>query len=328
MLSRVADSIYWLNRYIERAENVSRFIGVTLNLTLDLPDLANEQWAPLVMTTGDGDLFKARHGKAERRSVLEFLTSDTGNPNSILSCLVAARENARSVREIISSEMWECVNRFYLGVKDGVAANRAVLSPYDFFAEVRTTSHLFGGVMDATMSHGEGWHFGRLGRLLERADKTSRLVDVKYYILLPNVADVGTPFDNIQWSSVLRSASAYEMYRKEHSRITPLNVADFLILNRDFPRSMHYCATRAEDSLHAITGTRAGEFKSEAEKKLGKLRAELSYTDIADIMNTGLHEFLDEFQGKLNGVGEAVFETFFALRPAPQAMSRNGDWEQ
>src|SRR5258706_847866 len=196
MLARVADSIYWMSRYVERAENVARFIEVNLNLMLDLPVGSAQQWQPLVATTGDAAAFAKRYGTATQRNVIQFLTFDQENVNSIRSCLRAARENARSVREIISSPMWEQVNVFYLMVHDLAATARVREAPYEFFHEIRMASHLFEGLTNATMSHGEGWHFCRMGRLLERADKTSRMVDVKYFLLLPSVADVGTPFDD------------------------------------------------------------------------------------------------------------------------------------
>ena len=234
MLSRVADSIYWMNRYVERAENVARFVDVNLNLLLDSPPGMQQQWAPLVVTTGDQDIFKERYGEATAENVLRFLTFDKEYPNSIISCLRTARENARSVREVISSEMWEQVNAFYLMVKEA-ADTGSISNLHIFFPEVKMSSHLFAGVMEATMAHTEGWHFGQLGRLLERADKTARILDVKYYILLPSVSDVGSPLDDLQWIALLKSASAYEMYRKCQYRITPKAVTEFLILNRDFP---------------------------------------------------------------------------------------------
>jgi uncharacterized alpha-E superfamily protein len=325
MLSRVAESIYWLSRYIERAENVARFIDVNLHLMLDLPIGTTEQWEPLVQTTGDVPLFQERYGQATREHVVAFLTFDAENPNSILSCLRAARENARSVRQIISSEMWEQVNRFYLMVSAAASDGRVRQAPHDVFTEIKLGSHLFVGITDATMSHGEGWHFGRLGRLLERADKTSRILDVKYYILLPAAADVGTPFDDIQWAAVLKSASAFEMYRKRHGRLSPDRVADFLILDREFPRAMHDCIVKAEESLHAISGTPLGTFQNLAEQRLGRLRSEFDYAQIQEIITGGLHEFLDAFQAKLNRVGAAIHETFFALRPVTAGVSYRGE---
>ncbi|MGB6014895.1 MAG: alpha-E domain-containing protein [Nodosilinea sp.] len=314
MLSRVADSIYWLNRYVERAENVARFVDVNLNLLLDAPPGMEQQWEPLVRTTGDQAMFQARYGEATAENILRFLTFDREYPNSIISCLKSARENARSVREIISSEMWEQVNSFYLMVNE--AADVGLLSElHRFFPEVKMASHLFAGVMEATMAHTEGWHFGQLGRLLERADKTARILDVKYYILLPSVTDVGSPLDDLQWIALLKSASAYEMYRKCQYRITPKGVTGFLILNREFPRSIQFCLLEAERSLHCISGTPAGTWRTNSDRALGRLRSELDYLTIEEITQQGLHEFLENLQTRINPVSEKIFSDFFALEP-------------
>lgn len=316
MLSRVADSLYWLNRYIERAENVARFIDVNLKLTLDAPTSLDQQWAPLVQTTGDRDMFERCYSDASAENVIQFLAFDRSYPNSIVSCLQAARENARSVREIISSEMWEQINAFYHMVRNAATAHPN--DPVDldrFFTEVKLASHLFSGVMDATMTHGEGWHFGRVGRFLERADKTSRILDVKYYILLPSLQDVGTTLDQLQWIALLKSASAYEMYRKRTlHRITPMGVVEFLVLDREFPRAIQFCALEAQRSLHCITGTPAGTWCNPVERPLGRLIADLSYVAVDEIVEVGVHEFLDRLQGQLNGIGQAMHGTFFALR--------------
>ena len=313
MLSRVADSIYWMNRYVERAENVARFVEVNLNLLLDYPFGLTQQWEPVVITTGDLDVFRDRYGEATAENVLKFLTFDADYPNSILSCLRSARENARSVREIISSEMWEQVNAFYLMVQ--AAAQQGSLSDvHTFYPEVKMASHLFAGVMDATMSHNEGWHFGKLGRLLERADKTARILDVKYFILLPSVKDVGSPLDDLQWIALLKSASGYEMYRKCQHRITPQNVIEFLILNREFPRSIQFCLLEAEQSLCKISGTAAGTWQTPSDRALGRVRSELDYITIEEIMQQGIHEFLDSLQRRINHVGDQIFTDFFALQ--------------
>jgi uncharacterized alpha-E superfamily protein len=315
MLSRVAASIYWMNRYVERAENVARFVDVNLNLLLDCPPGVTQQWEPLVVTTGDLELFKARYGEATEANVLQFLTFDSSYPNSILSCLKAARENARSVREIISSEMWEQVNAFYLMVNEAAKVG-SLANIHGFYPEVKLASHLFAGVMDATMTHNEGWNFGHMGRLLERADKTARILDVKYYILLPSVKAVGTPLDDLQWIALLKSASAYEMYRKCQQRITPMGVTEFLILNREFPRSIQFCLLAAEQSLRQISGTTLGTWHTSSDRTLGRLRSELEYTTLEEVVKDGLHEFLDDFQIRLNGVSESIFDNFFSLETA------------
>ena len=323
MLSRVADSIYWMSRYVERAENVARFIQVNLQLMLESAEGADQQWLPLVNTTGDHEEFKERYGAATQENVIQFLTFDPENSNSIISCLRGARENARTVREIISSEMWLQLNRFYLMV-NSAAATKDLGTAYEFFNEVKLASHLFTGITDATMTHGEGWHFCRLGRKLERADKTSRILDVKYFILLRSVEDVGTPFDDIQWAAVLRSASAFEMYRKRLGRISPKGVVEFLMLDRDFPRAVHYCLLAARDSLHAISGTPLGTFRFPPERLMGQLCSDLSYASVDEIVNEGLHEYLDALQSKMNQVGAGIHETFFAFRTlqAPKKSAR------
>ncbi|NJM28311.1 MAG: alpha-E domain-containing protein [Pseudanabaena sp. RU_4_16] len=314
MLSRVADSIYWLNRYIERAENVARFIDVNLKLIMEMPIGMAQQWEPLITTTGDLAIFQERYGQSTAENVIHFLSFDPHYPNSILSCLRSARENARSVREIISTEMWEQINSFYLFVAEAATDRSLSAMHHEFFAEIKMSSHLFAGVMDATMTHNEGWHFGQVGRFLERADKTSRILDVKYFILLPSVKDIGTALDEIEWMSLLKSASAYEMYRKTgQHRITPTQVAEFLILNREFPRSIQFCLLQAERSIFQIAETPLGTWTNPLERSLGQLRSELDYLTIEEIIQAGLHEFLDRFQQRLNDVSKKLFHTFFTL---------------
>lgn len=315
MLSRVANSIYWLNRYIERAENIARFSDVNFNMSLDMPMGMVQQWEPLIMTSGDRTLFIERYGKVTPEKVIHFLTFDEAYPNSILSCLNSARENARSVREIISSEMWEQVNNFYHFVKDAAKSDKVPNWP-SFFKQVKLESHLFVGITDVTMTHNEGWHFGQLGRFLERAEKTTRILDVKYFILLPSVRDIGSTLDELQWAALLRSASAYEMYRKQDlQRINPTAVAKFLLLDPEFPRSIRFCIHWAERSLHQITGTPKGTWCNPVERNLGKLRSDLDYLMIDEVIGAGLHQFLDALQGRINNVDDCVFKMFFDLKP-------------
>lgn len=324
MLSRVADSIYWLNRYIERAENVARFVEVNLNLLMDNPVGVAQQWEPLIAVTGDRTLFQAHYGEVTSDNVLNFLTFDSNSPNSIISCVRSARENARSVRETISSEMWAQINDFYLMVEEA-AKNKPedIREVYAFYADVKMASHRFAGVMAATASWNESWHFGRLGRLLERADKTSRILDVKYFLLLPSSKAVGSPLDNLQWISLLKSASAYEMYRKVEHTITPASVARFLVFNPHFPRSIKFCLCHAEDSLKKIVGPLEGDARA-SQRALGRLRAELEYVTFEEIFQQGLHEYLDGLQMKLNEVGGLIYTDFIAMppsAPAPQIRS-------
>lgn len=315
MLSRVAESIYWMARYIERAENLARFIDVTLTLILDQPNSLIPQWEPLVNTTGDETYFREHHGTATQENVIRFLTSDAEYANSILSTLRHARENARTVRESISSEAWEQLNEFYHFVNSDATTEMSINSPSDYFRAVKMHAHLFNGILDATMSHNAGWHFANLGRLIERADKTSRILDVKYFTLLPSPQDVGTALDDLGWSAVLRSVSGFEMYRKRFRSLSIKKVVDFLILDREFPRAVQHCLSGAENSLRAITGSQPLTYRNSAERCLGSLKAEIAYTDVDAIINRGLHQFVDDLQRKLNETGIGIHETFFAIRP-------------
>ena len=314
MLSRVADAVYWMSRYVERAENLARFVDVTHNMSLDLPPGSDQQWGALVFASGAQEYFDKTYGAATRENVTHFLTFDRDYAGSILSCVHAARENARSVRESISSEMWEQLNEFYIAVRDA-AQSTPLKTPNAFYQHIKNSSHLFVGITVTTFSQGEAWHFARLGRTLERADKTSRILDVKYFTLLPHVQDVGTPIDDLQWSAVLRSVSGFEMYRKRHHGITPKRVVGFLVLDRQFPRAVMHCVDTAYRSLHAITGSPEGTFWNIADKRLGQLRSELAYATVDEIIGRGLHEFLDSLQVQINEVGTGIYNTFIAMEP-------------
>lgn len=316
MLSRVADAVYWMARYIERAVNNARFLDVNWLLTLDAPGIYEGQWAPLVMTTGDREYFFSRHDKAYREAVVNFLTFDPEYPNSILSCLRKARENARTIREIIPTELWEELNVFFHAVEhaartpEDVAAN-----PFFFCSTVKRHGFTIGGITGQVMAQDEVWQFLSLGRYLERADKTSRLLDVKYFLLLPSLESVGSALDHIQWSALLKAASAFQAYRHEHGRIRPDLVASFLLLNHEFHRAVLHCLVGAQHRLHDITGTRIGYFTNDAEKLLGILCADLMFHSIDDVLAFGLHEFTDQLQTKMNAVDQAVFQAFFTTLP-------------
>ena len=312
MLSRVADAVFWMSRYIERAENIARVIDVNLRLTLDTPAGQEESWRPPVMIMADAGPFESAYDGYSGANVLRFLVFDQAYANSILSCLHAARENARSVREVISSEMWEQLNTMHLMVHEASRQPGLLEAPGDLLARVRSASHQFTGITESTMAHGEAWHFCKAGAMLERADKTTRILDVKYFVLLPSADDVGTTRDLVQWSALLRSASAWESYLKRYHAILPAAVAEFLLLDREFPRAVHYCLSAADYSLHAISRTPQGSYANETERRLGLLRAELSYARIDEIIGGGLHQHLDRLQARINEVGASMYETFFA----------------
>jgi uncharacterized alpha-E superfamily protein len=317
MLSRVANSVYWMHRYIERAENYARFMSVNFNLALDLPPNVEQQWEPLLIATADDYLFTKYYNQPTRENVIQFMTFDKRNPNSIVSCLSNARENARTIREVISKEMWEHLNQFYLKVRDTSPKQQwGQVQTQNFFTEIRNDTQLFYGIIDATITRNEAWHFGRLGRFLERADKTSRFLDVKYFTLLPEIEAVGSTLDLMIWSAVLKSVSAYNMHRQQYRSLTPTSIVEFLILDRRFPRSVAHCIRQAELSLYEISGNNiTNGFGNEAERSLSKLRTEIEFTETSDVFKTGLHQYLDRFQTRNNEIGAAIFETYFDSKP-------------
>jgi len=311
MLSRVADAVYWASRYVERAENVARFVNVNLDLMLEAPISQRPSWEPLVLTTGDQEWFAEHYKQPTPETVAHFLSFDRRYPNSVVSCVSFARENARTVREVISREMWQQLNELYLMVKEASKSPGPIEEMADYFERVKLAGIHYAGVTDATLSHGEAWHFCRLGRLLERADKTSRILDVKYFVLQPSQQQGGPTIDQVGWTALLNSASALQMYRQTEHIITPRRVARFLLLSDEFPRSIRHCVKRAQRSLHALTGTPVGNYKTEAERLLGKLVADLDYADIDQVVDYGLHEYLDELQTTLNAVSSSVHKQFF-----------------
>ncbi len=316
MLSRVADSLFWLGRYMERAENYSRFIDVNFNLSIDLPPGITEQWDPLISATGDKAHYISLFGdKIDRENAILFLAFDHRNLNSILSTVSHARENARAVRENIPREIWEVLNDLYHFLQQ--AAKKKVWKkddPKDLFKKIKYQLQLINGIATDTVPRTQGWYFSKLGQYLERADKTSRILDVKYHILLPSIDHVGSPLDFLHWSALLKSVSGFNAYRKMYGMITPKSVVEYLVLNRYFPRSILFCLMSAEECLHEISNARSG-FSNQAEKKIGALRADLEYAEVADVFDYGLHEYLDMLQQKMNEISNEVYEEYFRIQP-------------
>lgn len=315
MLSRVADSLYWLGRYIERAENNSRILDVNLQVTLDDEsagdDGAKTDWEPILATLEDQKLFHSLYAVTNAETVCEFVTFAKENPNSIRSCVAAARENARTVREYISSEMWERINGLYLWLNSAAARQIFATSAIDFFRHVVDYSHQFHGTTNATLTHGEGFHFLQVAKYLERADSTSRILDLKYHILLPRGEDVGGNVDTVQWQAVLKSCSAFEAYRKLHiGTVAPWSVAEFIILHDTFPRSIRFCAEALDAALHRISGCDRAHFSNEAERLSGRLCSDLNYTTIGDVFKTGLHQYLDSIQYRLIEISSALLQEY------------------
>ena len=314
MLSRVADSLYWTSRYLERAENTARLLSVNSYLTLDLPsDLGH--WEPLVEALGAEELFQSNYNEFSGDNVVRFLTYDLVNPDSILCSINNARSNANSAREFITLEMWEQLNATYLRLRESTEANE---TSQEFFRGIVRSCQLINGITDATMSHDEGWHFFRLGRMIERADKTSRMLDVRYLFSRSEDPSVLRPYGDILWAALLRSTSALQMYRKRYRQINPERLIGFLVLDREFPRSVRHCVADAEEAVRAISETPGSTFQNRAEQVLGRLRAYLDYMHVDEIIAQGVHEFIDVLQMKLNDASLAIMETFCAV-PEPVA---------
>ena len=316
MLSRVANSLYWMARYIERAENIARILDVNLQLLLDFRHAGEESlrdhWLPIVECTGDEELFLRMHGRPTAASVADFMVFQDANPNSIVSSVCQARENARMVRDQITIEIWEELNRLYLFVTSPQAHSVWSESPTDFFNQIKASSLQLIGLGYATLIHNEGWWFTQVGKFIERADKTSRILDVRSHTLpargFPKA--VGQT-EALEWSAILRSCSAWDAYKSIHgAEVHPRLVAEFLLLNEDFPRSVRFCVGQLNKALRRISGVTEARFSNDAEKLAGRLMAELQFSTIEDIAEPGLHEYLDLIQVKLNAIGAALYETY------------------
>ncbi|HEX6828525.1 MAG TPA: alpha-E domain-containing protein, partial [Burkholderiales bacterium] len=274
MLSRIAENLYWMARYMERAENTARMLDIAHRMSLmptGVVEPAQEWDAPLLIT-GAYESFFSKYAARNEDNVLRYLALDPENTAGILASLEAARENARSVRGSITSEMWEDLNATWLEVRDMTLERVKRMGVREFFEWVKSRSHLFRGVTHGTMLRDEAFRFIRLGTFIERADSTARILDVKYHILLPSIRDVGGAADYYQWGALLRSVSAFQAYRKVYrDQIKPVRVAELLILREDMPRSLHACMNEVHDIL-AIIGN-----PGEPQRLAGELHAALHY---------------------------------------------------
>jgi uncharacterized alpha-E superfamily protein len=316
MLSRVANSLYWMSRYLERAENTARLIDVNLQLLLDHRGVDDEMlqghWMPIVLSAGEEAVFTAAHSRATAKTVTEFLVFQAENGNSILAAVVQARENARVVRDQIPSELWEEMNRLYLFLRAPRARVLLRSSPVEFFQEIKSASLHLQGLTYATVVRSEGWNFIQAGKFIERADKTSRILDVRHRTFPSRGGPAAvTQADALAWAAVLRSCSAWDAYKSVHgAEVQPSRVAEYLLLSDDFPRSVRFCVQELNHCLRSISGVGAGRFTNDAEKLAGRLVAELQFGTVAEIFDVGLHTYIDVLQTKLNAIGEAMFQAY------------------
>ncbi|KXB32149.1 MULTISPECIES: alpha-E domain-containing protein [Dechloromonas] len=307
MLSRTADHLFWMSRYIERAENLARLLDVTWQMSMvpQSEDAANQNWHAIITLNSLDEAFAAKYPAVNAENVLRFMVSDADNYSSIYSCLRLARENAHAVRGTITTEMWETLNFTWLEARDKSFEQILNAGIGEFFEWVKMRSSLSRGTTLGTLLQDESYHFIRLGTLLERADNTARILDVKYHVLRPHGDEGATDF--YQWGALLRSVSAFEVYRKAYRDvITPERVAELLILRNDMPRSLHFCMNGVVKNLDLIANRHSGETQRQA----GLLHAQLHYARVEDILAQGLHEWLTDFMDRIYILGDGISKDF------------------
>lgn len=310
LLARYAESIFWMARYMERAENLARLIDVNASFARDSRGARN--WDAITRLNSDASRFQERFETPTSRSVIYFYTLDPENSTSILSSIRAARDNARALRPLISTEMWSHLNMLYNRLRDIPAGPDIAVDISNLCDQVKLGCQAHNGITEGTFYRDQGWYFYQIGRCLERADQTTRLLDVKYHALLPSVDDVGSPLDISQWNALLRSAAGYHAYRRVHPRkLAPSIVAEFMILNKQFPRSVRCCVSELSNLMsQMIVGFQLPRGEAVAEAIDG-VRLGLEENQVEDIIKYGMHEFLDGIQVELGKVTSAMAHAYF-----------------
>ncbi len=305
MLGRTAGGLYWMFRHLERSENTARLIEAGLRIALTRSADADDEWASVVTTAGQRTTYLEQHDRFDQSTAVDFLLRSTSNPSSVRSVVEAARNNAREVRTALTREVWEATNTCWMTLKDALARP---VNPRDLpqvLGLIRQESAFVRGALHGTMMRNDIYDFARLGTFLERADNTARILDVKYYVLLPSALHVGSWLDNVQWETILRSVSAQRAYRWQNpGEVTPKGIADFLILDRRMPRSLAFCYRKIDDNLGYLAadyGTRHLCHDSSA-----ALVARVEGRGIESIFDEGLHEFLDRCIGATNELGRQI----------------------
>lgn len=307
MLSRTADHLFWMSRYIERAENLARLLDVTWQMSLvpQSEEAANQSWAAIIALNSLEEAYAAKYSAVNGENVLRFMVSDQDNYASIHSCLRLARENAHAVRGTLTTEMWETMNSTWLETREKSFEQIVNAGIGEFFEWVKMRSSLSRGTTLGTLLQDEAFHFIRLGTLLERADNTARILDVKYHVLRPHGDEGATDF--YQWGALLRSVSGFEVYRKVYRDvITPERVAELLILHSDMPRSLRFCLNGVVKNIELVANSHSGETLRQA----GLLYSQLRYGRIEDILKVGLHTWLTDFMDRIYLLGDGISKDF------------------
>jgi uncharacterized alpha-E superfamily protein len=306
MLSRVAETIYWIGRFQERAENTARLIQVNTNLLLDLPKGLVPDWEPLIFILGCDELYREHHDEITERRIVNFLISDENNPASILSSLAYARENARTIRDILPREGWEVINAMYQDAAENKSMSYARKGRHEYLERIMEALQLCTGLLAGTMNHDLAYDFLNIGRKLERADMTTRIIDVRSENTIPEDVPELRPFEDMLWMSMLKSLSAYQMYRQSmQARINRKDVLNFLFLNSQFPRSVGYCVENLKGFIMHLPNV------DKCDNHLLKLEKLLKRAEKHEFDNQELHEFIDQIQLKLAKLHELIARTFF-----------------
>lgn len=313
--------MFWLARYMERAENLARILDV--NETFSRDARGSQNWLSIIQLNADAEPFFKKHQAATSNNVIHFYVLDAENPSSIYSCIKTARDNARTLRPLISTELWTQLNMFYSWIRTLTPSDigRAELSR--LCSKIKEGCQTHTGILEGTLYRDEGWYFYQLGKLIERADQGTRLLDIKYHMLLPNSTEVGSALDVSQWNALLRSAAGYHAYRRVQPRgMSPASVAGFLIFNNAFPRSLAVCIASIDEivvRLRQRYGLRAGNRTLEI---LDGIRGTLANRSIEMVLGGGLHEFLDWIQLQLISVNNDLGRSFFGHAVSEQSQAQ------
>jgi uncharacterized alpha-E superfamily protein len=313
VLSRTADNLYWMARYVERAENVARLLDVGLRMSLTPLDeeVRSNEWRSSLLATGSAEGFYEKHEVATSDAVIHYLTCEPSNPSSIMGCLETARRNARAVRTAVTADVWEAVNDTWLEARRLAPQDFSVDRVRPFLDWVKSRSQLVGGAISHTMLRTDAFWFTRLGGFIERADNTARILDVKYHVLLPEYEEVGGGLDHFQWTAILRAVSARRAYHYlYHERVQPWRLAELLILRPEMPRSLLSCMNRTTAYLDALA--EAYGARGEAQRRAGRMHSRLRFAKVDEVFQSGLHEFITEFIDTNAALGDEIARQYLS----------------
>ncbi|SCW52857.1 Uncharacterized conserved protein, Alpha-E superfamily [Rhizobium mongolense subsp. loessense] len=310
MLGRTANGLYWMFRYIERAENIARLIDAGLRMSLTRSGTGDDDWDGVLQSAGVREAYDEGHAKLTRVDAIDYLLRDHSNPSSVMSCIDSGRNNARMVRTALTRETWEATNECWIELKALLSKRLKAAEMPEVIDVIKRRAGLIRGAFHGSMLRNELYNFARIGTFIERADNTSRILDVKYYVLLPSISQVGSSIDNVQWESILRSVSAHRSYSWAYDEeYKAANIADFLILNGQMPRSLAYCYEKIVSNLGYISRSYGGERLS-AHDTADAIRTSLQTRQIKDVMDQGLHEFLEDFVNRNNQLGMEISDGY------------------